>query len=206
MNPSSGPWRVSPLIAPLCAWRFRRSKPPERGLHLFCIRGGKVTRLVDYLDPARALSELGLAPESETPMSDSANIELVRSIYAAMQRGDWTSADWVDPEIEMIVVGGPEPVRWIGRESVRAQNKSFSSVWGDYRVEAEQVRELDDERMLVLTRYSGRAKTSGLEVRTEGAHVLHVRDGKVTRYVRYWDRDRALADLGLASATDSPNS
>jgi len=112
----------------------------------------------------------------------------------------------VDPEIEMIVVGGPEPVRWIGRESVRAQNKSFSSVWGDYRVEAEQVRELDDERMLVLTRYSGRAKTSGLEVRTEGAHVLHVRDGKVTRYVRYWDRDRALADLGLASATDSPNS
>jgi len=90
MNPSSGPWRVSPLIAPLCAWRFRRSKPPERGLHLFCIRGGKVTRLVDYLDPARALSELGLAPESETPMSDSANIELVRSIYAAMQRGDWT--------------------------------------------------------------------------------------------------------------------
>jgi hypothetical protein len=28
MNPSSGAWRVSPLIAPLCAWRFRRGKPP----------------------------------------------------------------------------------------------------------------------------------------------------------------------------------
>jgi len=27
VNPSSGPWRVSPLIAPLCAWRFRRGKP-----------------------------------------------------------------------------------------------------------------------------------------------------------------------------------
>jgi hypothetical protein len=27
MNPSSGPWRVSPFIAPLCAWRFRRGKP-----------------------------------------------------------------------------------------------------------------------------------------------------------------------------------
>jgi hypothetical protein len=28
MNPSKGTWRVSPPIAPLCAWRFRRGKEP----------------------------------------------------------------------------------------------------------------------------------------------------------------------------------
>jgi len=28
MNPSSGPWRVSPLIAPWCAFRVRRGKQP----------------------------------------------------------------------------------------------------------------------------------------------------------------------------------
>src|SRR2546422_337455 len=97
-------------------------------------------------------------------------------------------------------VDGPEPGRWTGSARMVESFREWGSAWEDFRVEAEEHRELDDERVLVLLCRSGRGKTSGLEVgqvRTKGAHVFHVRGGKVTRFVVYLDRERALADLGL---------
>ena len=73
--------------------------------------------------------------------------------------------------------------------------------WEDYRIRVDEYRELDGERVLVLTHNTGRGKTSGLElerVGTRGANVFHIYSGKVTRLVVYFDRERALADLGLA--------
>jgi hypothetical protein len=39
--------------------------------------------------------------------SDSANLEVVRSLYAARERGDWSSTQWGDPEIEYVIADGP---------------------------------------------------------------------------------------------------
>ena len=48
---------------------------------------------------------------------------------------------------------------------------------------------------------SGRGKTSGLEVgdiQMKGANLFQLRDGKVTRFVLYWDRQHAHPDVGLS--------
>jgi ketosteroid isomerase-like protein len=130
----------------------------------------------------------------------STNVELVRAIFAAWELGDLRSAEWADPEIEFVIVGGPSPSRWTGIANMAEGFRDVVSAWEDYRVEAEAYRELDDERVLVLTRNRGRGKTSGLDLDrllTDKANIFHLRGGKVTRFVLYWDRARALADLGI---------
>ena len=83
--------------------------------------------------------------------------------------------------------------------------REFLSAWEDFRIEADNFREIDGHRVLVLDHRSGRGKTSGLElgaVRTDGARLFHIRDGKVAKLVVYFDRDRAFADLGLTPGAD----
>ena len=77
-------------------------------------------------------------------------------------------------------------------------------VWLDYRAVAEGYRELNDGSVLVATAFSARGRTSNIEVRqvlARGASVLHLRDGKVTKLVLYFNREHALADLGLTPDT-----
>lgn len=123
------------------------------------------------------------------------NVDLVRSIYAAWERGDFSGADWAHPEIEYVTVGGPEPGSSTAGDTQALRD--FLSAWDDYRTRAEAYRQIDSERVLVLARSSARGKASGVEIGQPRANLFHVRGGKVTRAVFYWDREHALADLGL---------
>ena len=131
----------------------------------------------------------------------SENLDLVRSIFADWERGDYfRSAEWAHPEIEFVRPEGPDPGRWRGLDGMAQGWRSQLSVWENWRVEVDEYRELDDERVLVLTRQTGRGKTSGLEVeqmQPTTAGLFHISEGKVTKLVAYWDRDHALTDLGL---------
>jgi ketosteroid isomerase-like protein len=130
----------------------------------------------------------------------SENLDLVRSIYAAWERDYFGSAEWAHADIEWVMADGPGAGTWKGVAGMAEGWRDFLGAWKDFGITAEEFRELDSERVLVLGHYTGRGKTSGLEVaemQASGGGLWHIRDGKVTRIVFYLDRAHALADLGL---------
>jgi ketosteroid isomerase-like protein len=134
-------------------------------------------------------------------LGTSANLDLARSIFAAWERADYSTTDWAHDDIEFVIAEGPSPGRWTGPAEMAKGYREWLTAWEAYRVKAEEYRELDSERVLVLVRATGRGKTSGLDIEQiqsrGGAGLFHIRSGKVARYVIYWDRAHALADLGL---------
>jgi ketosteroid isomerase-like protein len=131
----------------------------------------------------------------------SENLDLVRAIYADWERGDYSSAKWAHPDIDYVRADGPEPGTWSGLAGMAEAARAYLDAWDDFRFVVDNYRELDTERVLVLYHFFGRGKASGLELgqmRTQAAHVFHLREGKVMKLVIYLDRDRAFADLGLA--------
>ncbi len=139
----------------------------------------------------------------------SAKLELVRSIFAAWERGDFSSVEWAHREIEYVRVDGPAPGSWTGLVGMADGWREWVGAWDELRVEADEYRELDGKRVLVLVHWGGRGKTSGLELgqmRAVGASLFEVRGGKVTRLVLYLDSERALAELGLAPQAGSSRS
>jgi ketosteroid isomerase-like protein len=129
----------------------------------------------------------------------SANLDLVRSIFAGWERGDFSRADWAHPEI-VLESAGFDAMKATGVAEMAERWREWLGTWDQYRTEADEFRELDGERVLVLMRHGGRGKASGLgmeDMKTPGANLFEIRDTKVTRLALYWNREDALADFGL---------
>jgi hypothetical protein len=136
----------------------------------------------------------------------SSNLDLVKSIFADWERGDWSSAHWADPQIEFVMIGGLVEGRWTGVSEMGKAWGAMLSAWDDLKADPDEFRELDDERVLVLLRNQGRGKGSGIDIggiSVKAANLFTISGGKVTSLILYWDRDRAIADLGLTDLKDT---
>jgi ketosteroid isomerase-like protein len=126
----------------------------------------------------------------------SANLDLVRSIYADWERGDFSSVGWADPELEFVIADGPDAGSWKGLAAVGQAWRDLLAALANHHTEAGEYRELEQDRVLWIGDISTRGKGSGLDLRSQVANLFEIRAGKVVRLVLWWDADRALADLG----------
>ena len=134
----------------------------------------------------------------------SPNLDLVRSIYEDWGRGDFgRTGEWADPDIEWARFGGEGAGAWTGLGAMTEAVGETLGGWEDLRAHADEYIDVDEDRVLVLTRWSGREKGSGSDAQALRANLFRLRDGKVVRLIFYWDRDRALTDLGLPLDTGS---
>ena len=134
------------------------------------------------------------------------NVETVRRLYslgadaAGIVRGDYDDVfrDYFHPEFEVVPpfaypdsessYRGPDGLRrWFGQ---------MDEIWSDFRFEPERFFDVG-ERVVVFVRVSGAAKGSGPALAISTAHVLTLRDGRVTRTEIFLDRAEALDAVGL---------
>jgi hypothetical protein len=128
------------------------------------------------------------------------NLDLVRSICEAWERGDFHLVEWAHPEMEYVMVDGPSPGSHKGLAEVAKAERQFLSPFLDYRLDAQEYRELDADRILVLTESAGRGKASGVDfgaLRARAAVLFEISAGQVTKLVVYFSRERAFGDLDL---------
>jgi ketosteroid isomerase-like protein len=129
------------------------------------------------------------------------NVEIVRRIYAEFERGNFGGAvEWYDPEIrfETFMPDASANVTAHGVAELRDFMGNWLAQWKNYRVIADEFREVGADKVFVGGRQAATGHHSGAEVESPGFSVWTLRGGKVVELFLHYDRNEALEAAGLA--------
>ena len=132
-----------------------------------------------------------------------ANVELVRATWEAWERGDTNGVlSFVDPEVEWLTAIdrglGRAGSLYHGHEGMRELWNLWRSEFDDFSIQADEIRDLGDERILSLAHWQFRGRASGILVESQLALLMTLRDGKIVRSEDYLSHQEALEDVGLS--------
>jgi ketosteroid isomerase-like protein len=127
------------------------------------------------------------------------DVQLVRRLYGAWNRGDTAALrDVFDPQAEVrpALSAFLASTIYRGHEGVEAWFAETNEPWA--ALHAEPLRVLDaGERTVVTIGLSARVPGGHVDVDSEIAHVLTIREGRIVRLDGYEDPQAALAAVGL---------
>ena len=138
--------------------------------------------------------------DTQQTMSHATNVEVVREMYEAFNRGDFKRAtDLLHPEAELHQNEEmPDPDSYYGREEFQKGLAAFNREWDEIRFVPESIRGLPDGRVLMEITVQGRGKRSGAEIEAGSLfHLWTVEDRMGRRCEVYLGREKALKAAGL---------
>lgn len=123
-------------------------------------------------------------------MSEHENLQIVRDTYAAFGRGDIPALlEHVDEYVEWEAVIGAAPhVPTAGKRVGKNMVKEFFQILGEtveFDVFEAEEFVAQDNLVVVLGRYSGRAKGTGRAFAERWAMAMTVQHGKIVRFREY---------------------
>ena len=127
------------------------------------------------------------------------NVDLVREAYDAYNRDGITGIlRYLDPEVEWRnAPDSPNAGVFIGHEGVVEWQGMVDTGFKDMYFEPERIDQLPQGQVLVSVRFRFRAPTSDVQVEVPFVHLMTWRDGKVTKFSMFTDRNEALKAVRL---------
>jgi ketosteroid isomerase-like protein len=127
----------------------------------------------------------------------SPNVDLVRSLHAAWERGDYSSTEWAHPEIEFVMEGEffPDPGSYRGVEAMIRAWSGWLGAWEGFHTSEPELIDLGD-RVIAFYTIHGRGRSSGVEVEAPVANVFTFRAGEVVR-LDLVTRAQGLREAGI---------
>ena len=127
------------------------------------------------------------------------NVEALRPVYEQWRLGNFRpNPEVYGPDMEWGWSEEFPDIHGVFRDpEVKSQRiLEWLGQWDHWRVEAEEYISAGDF-VVVLCRYTGHGKESGVAVDTTGAHVWRMRKGRAVRLEIFSSRSKALEAAGL---------
>jgi ketosteroid isomerase-like protein len=127
------------------------------------------------------------------------NVETMRTVIDAFNRREGAEfGAFLAPDAEIVPIrAAVEGTTYHGRNAAVEYCGAVEQSWEGLRWEVEDVRD-GENWVLALGRIRGRGRGSGVEIDAHGGWLANFRDGLITRFQTFSERDHALEAAGLS--------
>jgi ketosteroid isomerase-like protein len=127
------------------------------------------------------------------------NLEMIQRAFESYGQGDAaTILQMTDPEVVVYAQAGlAQAGTYQGRESMAQYMRDWEDAWEEMEYEPEDWLE-DDDAVIVIVRYQGRGKGSGIAVDDRFVWRFEISGDRITAWGIYASKDAALEAAGLS--------